>query len=55
VSIDRFVRSQNVEHYQRLLETIADEAERQKILRLLAEEQQKQEQSGDKSRSMTGR
>jgi hypothetical protein len=48
MNIDRFVRSQNVEHYQRLLETTVDEAERQKILKLLAEEQQKQAQAGDK-------
>lgn len=48
MNIDRFVRSQNVEHYQRLLETVAVGAERQKILNLLAEEQQKQAQAGDK-------
>jgi hypothetical protein len=47
MNIDRFVRSQNVEHYQRLLGTVADEAERQKILKLLAEQQQKQAQAGD--------
>jgi hypothetical protein len=43
----RFVRQENVKHYRRLLETVMDEAERQKILRLLAEEQEKQRAAGD--------
>jgi hypothetical protein len=43
----RFVRQENVRHYRRLLETVMDEAERQKILRLLAEEQEKQRAAGD--------
>jgi hypothetical protein len=34
----RFVRRENVKHYRHLLETETDEAERQKILKLLAEE-----------------
>jgi len=41
-SEDPFIRRQNIEHYQRLLETVSDPAERQLILRLLAEEHQKQ-------------
>jgi hypothetical protein len=43
----RFVRQENVKHYRRLLETVMDEAERQKVLRLLAEEREKQRAAGD--------
>jgi RNA polymerase-binding transcription factor len=32
MNMDRFVRSQNVEHYRRLLETVTDPAERERIL-----------------------
>jgi hypothetical protein len=46
--MERFVRRENVKHYQELLKTVKDEAERQKILKLLAEEVQKQKDSGDK-------
>ena len=42
-----FIRRENVKHYRRLLEAITDESERQKILRLLAEEQNKQRDAGD--------
>jgi hypothetical protein len=45
--MERFVRRQNVEHYRQLLESVIDESERQRILRLLAEEQQKQKDAGD--------
>ena len=47
-TMDRFVRRENVKHYQELLKTVKDEAERQRILKLLAEEQQKQKDAGDK-------
>ncbi len=40
----RFVRRENVKHYRQLLET--DEAERQRILDLLAEELAKQIAAG---------
>jgi len=40
--MDRFVRSQNVERYCRLLESVTEESKRQTILNLLGEEQQKQ-------------
>jgi hypothetical protein len=40
--MERFIRRQNIEHYRRLLETVADERERHRILKLLAEEQKKQ-------------
>ena len=46
--MDRFVRRENVKHYKELLKTMKDEAERQRILKLLAEEVQKQKDAGDK-------
>jgi len=45
--MDRFIRRQNVEHYRHLLETVTDEKERERILKLLEEEQQKQKDAGD--------
>ena len=46
--MDRFVRHENIKHYQELLKIVKDEAERQRILKLLAEERQKQKDAGDK-------
>ena len=46
--MERFVRRENVKHYKELLKTVKDEAERQRILKLLAEEVQKQKDEGDK-------
>ena len=40
--MDRFVRSQNVERYRRLLESVTEESKRQTILNLLGEERQEQ-------------
>jgi hypothetical protein len=45
--MDRFIRRKNVEHYHLLLERVTEEGERQRILKLLAEEQQKQRDAGD--------
>jgi hypothetical protein len=51
--MEKFVRSQNVERYRRLIESIREdgsltaETRRQTILKLLAEEQQKQRDAGD--------
>jgi hypothetical protein len=45
--MERFIRRQNVEHYQQLLETVKDPSERERILKLLAEERQKQRDAGD--------
>jgi len=45
--MDRFIRRENVKHFRKLLETEKDETERQRLLRLLAEEQQKQKDAGD--------
>jgi hypothetical protein len=38
----RFVRRANIAHYQKLLERTTDESERQRILKLLAEEKAKE-------------
>jgi hypothetical protein len=48
-AVDRFIRRENIKHYRELLKTVKDEAERQRILKLLAEEQQKQKDAGDKA------
>jgi hypothetical protein len=47
--MERFIRRQNVEHYRHLLETVTDENERERILRLLEEEKRKQQAAGDKT------
>jgi hypothetical protein len=44
----RFIRRENIKHYRRLLEQTPDEAERQRILKLLAEEEKKQRDAEDK-------
>ena len=44
----RFIRRENVKHYRHLLEQTTDEAERQRIMRLLAEEEKKQRDADDK-------
>jgi hypothetical protein len=46
--MDRFVRSQNVAHYHRLLENTTEGPKRQTILKLLDEERQKQKDAGDR-------
>jgi hypothetical protein len=46
--MDRFVRRENIKHYKDLLKTVKDDAERQRILKLLAEERQKQQDAGDR-------
>jgi hypothetical protein len=48
VVMDRFIRRENVEHYRELLKTAKDETERRLLLKLLAEEQKKQKEAGDK-------
>jgi hypothetical protein len=45
----RFIRRENVKHYRQLLEQTTDEDERQRIMELLAEEEKKQRDSGDKA------
>jgi hypothetical protein len=39
--MERFIHRQNIEHYQRLLQTVTDEAERRRILKLLENEKKK--------------
>ena len=46
--MDRFIRRENVKHYCELLKTVKSEVERERILKLLGEELQKQKDAGDK-------
>jgi hypothetical protein len=48
MNMDRFIRRQNVALYRRLLERVTEESERQKIINLLTQEQQKQKDAGDR-------
>jgi hypothetical protein len=48
----RFIRRENVKHYRLLFEQTTDEAERQRILKLLAEEEKKQRDAGDKAEEL---
>jgi hypothetical protein len=45
--MERFIRSQNVERFRRLLERVTEQSDRQKIANLLADELQKQKDAGD--------
>jgi len=45
--MDRFIRRRNVERYWRLLDSVSNESDRQRILQLLVEERQKQKDAGD--------
>ena len=45
--MDRLIRRENVRHFRELLRTVKEEAERQRIQKLLAQEQQKQKDAGD--------
>jgi len=47
VNMERFIRSQNVERFRRLLERVTEQSDRQKITNLLADELQKQKDAGD--------
>jgi len=49
--MDRFIRRENVRHYRDLLSRVTDEKERECILKLLEEEQQKQQAAGDRAES----
>ena len=49
VSMERFIRRENVRHFRELLDRVTDEAERRRILKLLEEEQRKQHEAGDKA------
>ena len=47
MGMERFIRRENVKHYRELLKTVKDERERELLLKLLAEEQQKQKDAND--------
>lgn len=51
--MERFIRRQNIERYRRLLETVTDKVGRQRILKLLAEEQKKQLETDAKASGNT--
>lgn len=40
--MERFIRRKNLEHYRKLLVETTDEAQRQRLLKLLAEEEGKE-------------
>ncbi len=46
-NMERFIRSQNIERFRRLLERVTEQSDRQKIMNLLADELQKQKYAGD--------
>jgi hypothetical protein len=45
--VEQFVRSRNIKRYCRLLEGVTEGLQRQTIIKLLAEERQKQKDAGD--------
>ena len=45
--MDQFIRSQNVDRYCHLLERVTDKSHREQIIKLLAEERQKQKDACD--------
>jgi len=45
--IDKFVRHQNVERYKRLMSGAKDEDRRKYLVKLIAAEEQKQQDAGD--------
>jgi hypothetical protein len=50
--VDRFIQRLNIEHYQRLLQTVMDVSERQLITTLLEEERAKKPTDADKTQSI---
>ena len=46
--MDRFIQRLNIEHFERLLQTVTDESVRQRISVLLDEERAKHPTDGDK-------
>ena len=45
--MDRFIRAQNVQRFRSLLERATEETDREILLSLLTEEEQKQKDAGD--------
>ena len=50
--MDRFIQRLNIEHFERLLQTLTDESVRQRVSVLLEEERAKQPTDGDKRESL---
>lgn len=50
--MDRFVQRLNIEHFERLLQTVQDESVRQRVSMLLEEERAKQPAEADKRESL---
>jgi hypothetical protein len=50
MDMERFVRAQNVQRYRSFLERATEQADRHKLLSLLAEEEQKQKDAGESLR-----
>jgi hypothetical protein len=50
--MDRFVQRLNIEHFERLLQTVTDESVRQRVSMLLEEERAKQPTDADKLESV---
>jgi len=48
--MDRFIQRLNIEHFERLLQTVTDESVRQRISMLLEEERAKKPADADKQR-----
>ena len=46
--MDRFIQRLNIEHFERLLQTVTDESVRQRISTLLEEERAKQPTDSDR-------
>src|SRR5579871_4021133 len=47
IVMERFIRRENIRRYLALLERTTTEVERQRLLKLIAEERQKQKDAGD--------
>lgn len=45
--MDKFLRSENVKRYRKMLDRVTDDEQRRQLLNLLAEEEQKQIEAGD--------
>ena len=50
--MDRFIQRLNIEHFERLLQTLTDESVRQRVSMLLEEERAKRPTDGDKRESL---
>jgi hypothetical protein len=50
--MDRFIQRLNIEHFERLLQTVTDESVRQRVSMLLEEERAKQPTDTDKQVSL---